>query len=165
MGLIFILKMMALTARIKKSYANFILEMLPLLAVAKEFFTAVVLEMLALLTVAEIYFVDLVLKIFELSVRGKNYLVRESLSVILTDLIKLIVYLILFFICYVVFFGTIATIIVVPKEELVQTFMTFHEYDYFGWFLSLPIDLQRNFCLWFLFFVLFVNCSDFYSKR
>ena len=74
-----------------------------------------------------------------LSVRAKNYLVDESLSVILTNFTKLVIYLLLFFICYVVFLGTIATIIVVPREELVQTLMTTHEYDCFYRFLSLSI--------------------------
>ena len=163
--LLFILKLIALTAKVKNSCEKFVLEILSLLAVAKEYSIILVLEILALLTEAENYSIGLLLKMFDLSIRAKNYLVSESLSVILTDLTKLVVYLILFFMCYVVFFGTVATIIVVPKEELVHTLMTAHQYDYFSWFLSLPIDVQRNFCLWFLFFVIFVNYSDFYSKR
>ncbi len=111
----------------------------------------------------EIYSTGFILKVMALSVRVKNYLVGESLLVIITNFTKLVVHLLLFFICYVVFFGTIATIIVVPREELVQTLMTTHEYDCFYRFLSLPIDVQRNFCLWF--FLLFVSYSNFYSKR
>ena len=163
--LLIILRILALSAELKRSYKNFILEVLWLFAVAKECFTILVLEILVLLEEAKSHSRELVLSMLRLSVRAKNYLVGESLLVILTDFTKLTLYLILFFICYVVFFGTVATIIVVPKEELVQTFMTAHEYDYFSWFLSLPIDVQRNFFLWFLFFVLFVHYSDFYGRR
>ena len=91
---------------------------------------------------------EVLIQVVNLLTRFKEYLLYETLPTILSDFSRVVTYTFIVLTLYCAFIGSLALAILSPKNQMLYTFVTAYQYDYFGFFLDLPVITQR--ITWFL---------------